>query len=365
MALKFLLISIAFSSFLIPTAVVLRLFVFSTPILRRRPTFILNVCAICFGLTQGTIAAYVTGIREMVLMPPNLALDICHHRPLHRRIDMRPNDYSPPGPRCISPTPVPAILPLCGVWAIDRVEGGAGRQCRLPPYTAQSSHSGPRTVMSESAAVWSSPFAKSELFLLLVDDVHGASPWAARAICTDDLSRYMSVTAFLLRIRVHTGVKFNGKQPAQRSPEAPTPRIRTLFWIARSNFMFPVIIFDVAHWLALVFRDSSCIEGGYIISVNSYVSFLGVLSSTIWSGSSRMGETPLARCAPPPLPATVSPELNVWFDLNKTDANNLSEENSANGAKLVRPSCAHLPSEAKAEASFALVLYCGMFGGVE
>ena len=41
-------------------------------------------------------------------------------------------------------------------------------------YTTQSqSQSGtPKTIMSESAAVWSSPFAKSELFLQLVDDVY-------------------------------------------------------------------------------------------------------------------------------------------------------------------------------------------------
>ena len=56
--LKGLLIATVFSSFLLPTAVVL--FVFSTPSGRRRPSFILNVCAIALGLTQGTVTAYVT-----------------------------------------------------------------------------------------------------------------------------------------------------------------------------------------------------------------------------------------------------------------------------------------------------------------
>ena len=67
-------------------------------------------------------------------------------------------------------------------------------------------------------------------------------------------------------------------------------RLRTLFWIALSNFVFPVI-FDIAM-LILVFRDLNYMDGSYVTTVNSYVSILGVLFSTIWaSGSSRLGET--------------------------------------------------------------------------
>lgn len=42
-------------------------------------------------------------------------------------------------------------------------------------YTIQSSSPEPgvpKTILGESAAVWASPFAKSELFLQLVDDVY-------------------------------------------------------------------------------------------------------------------------------------------------------------------------------------------------
>ena len=58
LGLKPLLIATVFSSFLLPTGVVL--FFFSTPALRRRPSFILNVCAVALGLTQGALTAYVT-----------------------------------------------------------------------------------------------------------------------------------------------------------------------------------------------------------------------------------------------------------------------------------------------------------------
>ncbi|KAM5530041.1 hypothetical protein V8D89_016286 [Ganoderma adspersum] len=105
------------------------------------------------------------------------------------------------------------------------------------------------------------------------------------------VSGYVSST-FLLQI--HSGAKFNEKQPAAKGPysgDSYTARIRTLFWIALSNFIFPVI-FDVAQ-LVLIFRDPNYIEGAYVISVNTYVSILGVLFSTIWasgsSGSARIG----------------------------------------------------------------------------
>ncbi|PIL26400.1 hypothetical protein GSI_12157 [Ganoderma sinense ZZ0214-1] len=109
-------------------------------------------------------------------------------------------------------------------------------------------------------------------------------------------------TAFLLRL--HTGVKFRGKQPAPKGPRAPlsagsyAARIRTLFWIALSNFVFPVV-FDIAQ-LVLIFRDASYIGGGYVISVNSYISILGVLFSTIWSGSHRVAEATLTSSSPQP-----------------------------------------------------------------
>ena len=67
-------------------------------------------------------------------------------------------------------------------------------------------------------------------------------------------------------------------------------RLRTLFWIALSNLVFPVI-FDIAQ-LILIFRDSDFVDGSHVITANSYVAILGVLFSTIWaSGSGRMAET--------------------------------------------------------------------------
>ena len=65
--------------------------------------------------------------------------------------------------------------------------------------------------------------------------------------------------------------------------------MRTLFWIALSNFVFPVI-FDVAL-VILAFTDSDFTHGSALISAHTYISILGVLFSTIWaSGTGRAGE---------------------------------------------------------------------------
>ena len=56
--LKMLLIAAVFSSYLVPSAVVL--FVFSTPALRRRLHFILKLCAIALSLTKCVMFIYVT-----------------------------------------------------------------------------------------------------------------------------------------------------------------------------------------------------------------------------------------------------------------------------------------------------------------
>ncbi|KAI1787117.1 hypothetical protein LXA43DRAFT_1098606 [Ganoderma leucocontextum] len=274
--LKMLLISTIFSSSLIPTAVVL--FVFSTPALRRRPNFILNLCAIVLGLTQGVIYIYVT-INELVLTQPSPTLisvitalcivgPICVQTILFLRVLV----VYPPQQQS-----VPVRVGMYGPALAMKVARVANACCLI--YAVQrDTENIPKTIGGQSAAVWASPFAKSELFLQLVDDV------------------YIS-TLFLLKI--HAGVKFSGKQLRRNSKESRVTlsqgsyaaRLRMLFWIALSNFVFPVI-FDIAQ-LILIFRDPDYMGGSYVVTVNSYISILGVLFSTIWaSGSNRMGEGP-------------------------------------------------------------------------
>ena len=63
-----------------------------------------------------------------------------------------------------------------------------------------------------------------------------------------------------------------------------TSRLKGLFWIAVSNFVFPVILSIVQ--LVFIFRDPDFLKGTYIYVTNSFVEIIGVLLATVWTSSS-------------------------------------------------------------------------------
>ncbi|EJF58932.1 hypothetical protein DICSQDRAFT_128637 [Dichomitus squalens LYAD-421 SS1] len=280
-ALQTLLIVIIFSSFLVPTTIAL--FVSSTPAHRRLPTFILNLCAIILGLAQGAILSYLS-ITELTNKTTNqrlisasiglyVVLPICVQTILlFRIIAVYP-------PRSL---PIATCIGLYGP-AIAMKAARVANACYLIYSTQRGKEGVPKTVASQSAAIWTSPYAKSEWFLQLADDV------------------FVS-TLFLMRIQ--QGIKFSGKHTSKKRYDGHSAtvsyaaRLQTLFWIALSNFVFPVI-FDIAQ-LVMILRDSNYIDGSRVVSVNTYVSILGVLFSTIWAtgslhtSESSVGQTSLA-----------------------------------------------------------------------
>ncbi|PFH46135.1 hypothetical protein AMATHDRAFT_8162 [Amanita thiersii Skay4041] len=64
--------------------------------------------------------------------------------------------------------------------------------------------------------------------------------------------------------------------------------IQGLFWIAFSNFVFPVLLAIVG--LIFMFHDLSFIHGIYVGIVNAYVNIVGVLLATVWVASGRWTE---------------------------------------------------------------------------
>ena len=57
-------------------------------------------------------------------------------------------------------------------------------------------------------------------------------------------------------------------------------RLKTLFWTAVFNFVFP-IIFNVVL-IILVFRQPDFLHGSYIIYTNNYAQIIGVLLATVF-----------------------------------------------------------------------------------
>lgn len=62
-------------------------------------------------------------------------------------------------------------------------------------------------------------------------------------------------------------------------------RLRTLYYIAVSNFVFP-ILFNIAE-IAIVFYDPNFFHGATVVTVNCYVTIIGVILATIWAHGSK------------------------------------------------------------------------------
>ncbi|EIN09811.1 hypothetical protein PUNSTDRAFT_133582 [Punctularia strigosozonata HHB-11173 SS5] len=67
------------------------------------------------------------------------------------------------------------------------------------------------------------------------------------------------------------------------SMDSLSGRLRMLFWIALTNFVFPVV-FNLVQ-IIIIFSKNSFFVGAYIMMVNTFVSILGVVFATVWSSS--------------------------------------------------------------------------------
>lgn len=60
-------------------------------------------------------------------------------------------------------------------------------------------------------------------------------------------------------------------------------RIQTLFWIAATNFIFPIIYNFIQ--IILLLTNASFFPGAYLLMINTYLSIFGVVFATIWSSA--------------------------------------------------------------------------------
>lgn len=63
-------------------------------------------------------------------------------------------------------------------------------------------------------------------------------------------------------------------------PDSYTHRLKTLFWAAVFNFVFPVI-FNITL-IAMVFSEHDSVLGSYLVVTNNYVQIIGVLLATVF-----------------------------------------------------------------------------------
>ncbi|KAI0742341.1 hypothetical protein C8Q80DRAFT_1273030 [Daedaleopsis nitida] len=242
-SLNLLIIVIVWTSFLVPIAIAL--FLFSTHALRRRPVFILNLISVSLGLLHGALYTY-NQTRSILLLPiPTVLLTIL----------------------ALLTFLIPMFAELILIVRVLAV---------YPPsrltLTARVAVYAPTCVFKIARLVNAVIFIVRwiEWFLMLFDD---------------------SYTSLLFLYRLREGshrtsqIQNRTIMISNTSIWTYSSRLKALFWIAVSNFVFPVIL-NIAQ-LVLVFRDKSFLNNSYLFMVSMYIQIIGVLLATIWCTGTR------------------------------------------------------------------------------
>ncbi|KAI1787115.1 hypothetical protein LXA43DRAFT_896767 [Ganoderma leucocontextum] len=264
--LTLLVVSTVFASFLIPTTVLLFFF---TPVrIWRTPLFIFNVLSIVLGLTLQTLYVYViintTLVRPLpsalvlMIVVMNFLVPICVQGILLvRLIGVYPPTRNTRKQNLAIYVPVVA-------FKMARLVNAAYAGRDLVDHTPDLS------IITAAQIVWGSKFVKVEWFLQLFDDMFVSGLFVHRLYVSAMMKKEADIDTG------HSG------------SDSWTERIRTLYYIAVSNFVFP-ILFNIAE-IAVIFYDPNFFHGAIVVTVNCYVTIIGVLLATIWAQGSKRGK---------------------------------------------------------------------------
>ncbi|PIL26415.1 hypothetical protein GSI_12172 [Ganoderma sinense ZZ0214-1] len=243
---KWLVLITTYTAFLVPIAAVL--FFFSTPQLRGRPVFILNVNTVFLNL-QATPRTAIASICLFICVPffvqGILILRVRAVYPLNT----------------LSRTRLVAIYGPIALFKLARIANMAYLIFRFRQAINDAGGLSTNTIFTVSQAVWTFPSTKAEWFLQLFDDM------------------YVS-TLFIARLRKPAGVQGKSARPTSQYQGTYIQRLKTLFWTAVFNFVFP-IIFNIAL-IILLFHEPDFLHGSYIIYTNNYAQIIGVLLATVF-----------------------------------------------------------------------------------
>ncbi|KAJ8595649.1 hypothetical protein M405DRAFT_871734 [Rhizopogon salebrosus TDB-379] len=262
-SLSFLLIAAMMNSFII--SILLVMFVFSTTSLRRRPVFILNVITLCLALLAGAFSMYgeihtmlspdvpqSTAILLSFMIVNYFAAMVAEGILMLRLLAAYPFELTP-RVRFVAIMSVPVIIKIAriinfSVWLASYAPTTKGIDSALVDGAAYGS--------------WNSKF-----------------DWVAQ--CIDN--GFVSIM-FLRRLRT----QIKTPEGAIR-PRGVVRRLRSLFIIAVSNFMFPVVLNIIQ--LGLSIGQSNYIRTSLVVVVNTYVIVIGVVFATVWASGTQYFES--------------------------------------------------------------------------
>ncbi|PIL26381.1 hypothetical protein GSI_12138 [Ganoderma sinense ZZ0214-1] len=266
--LNLLVVGTIFASFLIPTSVAL--FTFSPFTIWRSPLFILNVLAIILGLIEQGLYIYVIinttafgGVPTfliIMIVAMDFLVPICVQGILLvRLVSVYPPKSNSRQQNLVIYIPVVAFKVARLVNASYATHDLIGH---LPDSLG---------VIAAAQFIWRTKYVKVEWFLQLFDD--------------------MFVSGLFVHKLYASAMMRRGTDTATHSGSGSTyswaERIRTLYYIALSNFVFP-ILFNIAE-IVMIFTDPNFFHGATVVTVNCYVTIIGVLLATIWAQGSKGG----------------------------------------------------------------------------
>ncbi|CAK5276151.1 unnamed protein product [Mycena citricolor] len=262
-AFAFILIPAIFSAMLVPLLIML--FTLSTPQVRRGPIFILNTAAICFGLTLGALITHLA--MESVLSP--------------FRANTKGEDLVYVILDAWLPWIAESVL-LVRIWAVFP-------RAKLPfvlafPVLIKIA----RSVVNILFIVgWAKglfhPTTVNEL-----EVIKQLNPLYFKLGAILELFDNAYISGLFLWRLARTGHVFNGQAIGRLAhKQTYSGHLENLFWIASTNFVFPIIISVIE--IAAIY-SGNVVLGSCLNLVNCYVEIISTVFATVWSSTASFAE---------------------------------------------------------------------------
>ncbi|EIW84013.1 hypothetical protein CONPUDRAFT_135622 [Coniophora puteana RWD-64-598 SS2] len=268
-SLRSLVIGHTFLSIFVP--LILSLFYFSTSHLRRRAVFWLNVLAIVLAFAAGimidalaihsilspqspwgaamNIAIGILGAWQSILVDFILMIRIVSVYPLHR----------------VGTTKFGFILALPVALKLERIINMI-----VFIKVLADAMKGPNGNEVIELTWGSTPYLKIEWFSQIVDNAYASA-------------------CFLLALQAHRHQRSTAVTSTKSNVSSLTAKLRTIFWIAISNFVIPTLL-SIAQ-IIVVYRAVDILAINDIVLVNTCVAVIGVVFATVWAGALQRRES--------------------------------------------------------------------------
>ncbi|KAJ6595830.1 hypothetical protein DFH09DRAFT_1135736 [Mycena vulgaris] len=262
--LTFSLLGAFFGGILLPLLVFL--FMFSTPTSRAHPVFILNVAIVILGMGLAAINVgqeWSNMVTPTIAIPDsltlaNIALTVISPLVIDSVLIFR---YIAFYPRRSTP-----LSTYAKILAFPVIVKTGRLVCDTIFLVHLGSTDGNGSITLLAAKTWfRNPYLVSEWSLQIADNVYATSFffWKLRTYYKG------SQTTFIIR------------------NQSLLSRIRGLFVIALSNFVFPLFL-NVTQMI-MITRDTDYARGAEVLMANMYVSIFGVLFATVWASGNAWG----------------------------------------------------------------------------